>query len=1047
MKKLAFYLSVLFYSIGTVFGSENPPIGCPTIQVTGSPVSCYSGTNGSVNLAITSGSGNYTITWSTGDVNVTTLSSKPAGTYTVNVKDNVSGCTVFGSYVVNQPSAIVLSHTVTNLNCKGVNTGQIDLTVSGGIAPYTYDWNNDGPGFTLNQDLTSIPAGSYNVTVKDNNGCLMPRSMVVTEPAEALQSSATSVNVSCFATSTGSIDLTAWGGTFPYTYVWSTGANSQDISNLSANNYSCLITDFKGCTRTQNVTITQPTAVSASVFPTAVLCNGGSTGSISSNVSGGTPPYNYSWQNSTNLFSTNSSTLSNVEADNYQLTVTDSKGCTTTASGIITEPSKLVLSATSVNVSCNGGTDGSINLLPSGGISPYTFSWTNNVPTLVSVNEDLTNIPAQTYTVIVTDNNGCTETLTRTITEPLLPLTATHTSVNVNCFGNSTGSIDVTPVGGTSPLSFSWTNGATTEDVNNLSANTYGYTITDFKNCSFSGTVVITQPLAPLTSAEVLTNVNCFGESNGAIDFSVFGGTSPYTYAWENSTYLMSNTTQDLTNIPQDAYQVTVTDAKGCILVDNFVITEPPLLTSTISGVDILCFSGTNGSIDLEVAGGTPGYTYSWSNGSSTQDLTNLGVGTYSVDIFDTHNCFTSNEITLTGPADSLTYEFEVEHVKCNNGFDGELTVMINGGTVPYTYLWSNGATTFSAENLIAGDYGFLITDANGCLLSDTLTVTQPDPIVMNEVITPVTCFELSNGVIDISPVGGTAPYQYTWFNSEFALSTQTQDLVNFPSDTFQLEMTDTNGCFYEMFWFIPQPQLLDASFTSDNVNCAGGSDGSILVDVVGGNGSNVFAWSNGATTEDIINVPIGIYDFMVTDSKGCQDSLSVQIFEPEPVGASFLVVPVKCKDQYNGELTAYGNGGTGNYTYTWGIGSTDQYINGLATDNYTIHIEDVLGCSIDTFAFVPKLNEFCIYPPNTFTPNGDDYNDTWVIDNIEVYPDLHFQLFNKWGNLVYESKGLYQPWDGKVGGVTVPSDTYYYLLYLNNADQDKIDGSIIVIR
>ena len=217
MKKLAFYLSILYVSIGAVFGTENPPIGCPTIAVTGSPVSCYSGSNGSVNLSITSGSGTYTINWSSGETGLFLLTNKPAGTYTVNVKDEVSGCTVFGSYVVNQPSAMVLSNTVTNLNCKSVSTGQVDLTVSGGVAPYTYDWNNDGPGFTLNQDLTNIPAGSYNVIVRDNNLCTSNLSMVVTEPAEALQSSETHVNVSCFATSTGSVDLTAWGGTFPYT--------------------------------------------------------------------------------------------------------------------------------------------------------------------------------------------------------------------------------------------------------------------------------------------------------------------------------------------------------------------------------------------------------------------------------------------------------------------------------------------------------------------------------------------------------------------------------------------------------------------------------------------------------------------------------------------------------------------------------------------------------------------------------------------------------------------------------------------------------------
>ncbi len=1046
MKKIALLFSIIQLSISSVFATETPPIGCPTIAVTGQAVTCYAGSDGSVNLTITGLGGPYTINWSSGETNVSSLLGKPAGTYTVNVKDEASGCTVFGAFVVNQPSSIVTSVTSTDVNCKTQSTGQINLSVVGGTGSYTYDWNNNGPGFTDPEDLTNIPAGTYQVIVRDLNNCISNRTVIITEPAEALNSSATSVNVGCFGGSTGSVDLTVFGGTFPYTYVWSNGPNSQDVSGLSANTYSCLITDFKGCNRTQIATISQPTPVSVAVFPSAVLCNGASTGSLSSNASGGTPPYNYSWQNSTNLFSSNSSVLSNVEADNYILTITDSKGCTATSGATVTEPSKLILSATSVNVSCNGGNNGSINLLPSGAVSPYSFSWTNAVPAFVGSSEDLINIIAQTYTVNVTDFNGCTEQLVRTITEPLLPLTATHTSVNVNCFGNNTGSINVTSVGGTSPLNYSWTNGATSEDIINLAAGGYGYTITDAKGCTFSSSAVITQPIAALSSSEIITNVNCFGESNGIIDVSVAGGTVPYAYAWENNDYLMSNTTQDLTNISQNGYQVTITDAKGCLLIDNFIVTEPPLLTTTISGVNILCFGGTNGSVDLQVFGGTPIYTYAWSNGSSTQDLSNLGVGTYSVTVIDAQNCSATNEITLTGPAEALSYTFEVENVKCNNGTDGELSVVINGGTVPYDYLWSNGSITTAAQNLIAGNYGFLITDANGCLLSDTLLVTQPDPIVMNEIITPVTCFGLSNGQVNISPIGGTSPYQYTWYNSTFALSTQTQDLIDFPSDTFQLEMTDTNGCFYERFWFIPQPQLLDATFANDNVNCAGGTDGSILVNVIGGNGSNTFLWSNGQTSEDLINIPIGIYEFMVTDSKGCQDSLSTQIFEPAPVAATFAVVPVICKDQYNGELTAFGNGGTGNYTYDW-VNSSSQYINGLATGFYTITVTDILGCSVDTVAFVPKLSEFCIFPPNAFSPNGDQYNDTWIIDNIEVYPDLHFQLFNKWGNLIYESKGLYEPWNGKVGGVTVPSDTYYYLLYLNNDDQDKIDGSIVVIR
>ncbi len=1048
MKRLTLILFG-FLNVLLVRAEETPPpVGCPTISVTGQAVSCYAGSNGAATVSVVagSGSGNYTYTWSTG-ASSTSISGLTAGTYTVNVKDNVSGCTAFGAYVVNQPSPIVTSETHVDVNCRNMNTGSIDLTVSGGVAPYAYDWNYNGPGYGDPQDLVGRPAGTYTVTVRDANMCTSPRTVIITQPAEVLSRSATSIPVQCNGGNTGSIDLTVWGGTFPYSYSWSNGASSQDISNLNSGNYNCNITDFKGCLTNISVFISQPSPVTGTLTPTNVLCNGGNTGSVLANISGGVAPYDYSWENATTLYSTNTFNLTGIPAGNYQLTVTDNRGCISNYATVVTQPSKLMLSSTKVNVTCNGYSNGSINLTPSGGTSPYSYAWVNQNNTSFGTAQDLNLIPAGTYTVVVTDANNCTETTTVTITEPLLPLTATHTSVNVNCFGNMTGSIDVTPTGGTNPLSYSWTNSASTQDVVSLGAGTYGYTITDANACVFSSSVIITQPAAPLSTTFTTVDVNCYGESNGSIDLSPAGGTSPYAYSWVNSTYQMSLVTQDIVNLPADTYSYVITDNKGCTIAGNVTITQPTLLTSTISGVNILCKGGNNGSVDLTVSGGVVPYTYSWNTAAGTEDLANLVAGPYSVLVTDDHGCTITNQITLTEPNYALSYDSIIKHVKCNNGDDGMISITVAGGTSPYFYDWSNGGTFPTASDLTAGTYSFIVTDNNGCELLDTLVVNEPAPLAMNEVITPVTCYGGKDGIIDVNPTGGTQPYNYTWYNSMYSLSAQTQDLNGYESDTFQLELIDSNNCFYEMFWFIPQPSELAATFSSDNVNCAGGTDGSILVDVTGGNGGYTYNWSSGQTSEDIINVPIGVYDFMVTDSKGCQDSLSVEIFEPLPVSAWFEITPVLCKDQYDGVIITHAGGGTGNYTYSWSNGATVSNIDGLPTDFYTINIEDVIGCTFDTTVFVSKINEFCLFPVNTISPNGDNYNDTWIIDNMEVYPDAEVQMYNKWGNMVWNHKGVYEPWDGRIGGQIAPTEVYYYIIYLNNADGDKINGSLTIIK
>lgn len=1046
MKQLVFILSSIFATSFAYSGSITPPPGCPTILVTGAPVSCYGGTNGSANVAISGTSGPFTITWSTGAVNVNSISGLAAGTYTVNVKDNASGCTVLGAYVVNEPAPFDVTGTVANVNCFGQSTGVIDITVSGATAPYTYDWSSEAG--TLNpQDLDSAAAGNHTVIVKDVKNCTSTKVFTITQPTQALASSLTSTSVSCNGGTNGAIDLTVWGGTFPYAYLWATAQTSQDLTGLGAGSYSVTITDNKGCQTTNSVVINQPNVLSTVMNSNPVLCHGGTTGNVWTVPTGGTAPYSYQWSNSVAVFGFNNDSLSGVRADNYTVVITDSKGCSLSQSVAVSEPSELTLSYTYQNIDCKNASTGSITLNVSGATSPYTYNWTNQTFTSVSTNQNLTNFPAGTYTVVVTDQNLCTKSITQTLTEPSSELLATHTEQMVNCFGQATGSIDLTTSGGTSPYTYAWSNGPTTEDVSNLLAGSYNFLITDANGCTFADGTVITQPLAPLSNTFSVVDVNCFGGSDGSVYLTPAGGTGPYTFAWQNSTYLMSMTTEDVSNLPADSYVFLITDSKGCSLTDTASVAEPLQLVSTISGVNILCKGGNNGSINLTVSGGVLPYNFNWNNGGTSEDLINLYAGTYSVVITDAHNCTTTNQITLTEPAYALDYDSIITHVKCNNGVDGKIAVSISGGTSPYTYLWSNGGTFPEITDLSAGTYTFMVTDFNGCEIGDTLVITEPAPLTMNEVITPVTCFGLTNGTIDVNPTGGTLPYSYTWYNSTFALATQTQDLVNFPSDTFQLEIIDSNNCFYEMFWYLPQPDELIASFTSDDVNCAGGSDGSILVDVVGGNGGNTFLWSNGATTEDVINVPIGIYNFMVTDSKNCKDSLSVQIFEPLPVTAWFDITPVMCKDQYNGIVITHASGGTGNYTYSWSTGASVANITNLPTASYSIHIEDVIGCSFDTTVFVDRVNEFCVYPPNSFTPNDDNYNDTWMIDNMEVYPNIELQVFNKWGNLVYSQKGLYEPWDGKISGEVAPADTYYYILYLNNSDNDKINGSITILK
>jgi gliding motility-associated-like protein len=377
----------------------------PTASV-GSQVNvlCFGASTGSASIAVSGGTSPYTYSWSPSGGSAATASSLAAGTYTVTVTD-ANSLSDTAVVTISQPNALASTLTSsTNVACFGTSTGAIDLSVSGGVGPFTYSWSGPSSFSATTQDLSGLAAGTYSVTVTDANGCTTPRTVTLAQPAAALSATATSTSTTGFGLSNGSATAIPSGGTAPYTYSWSpSGGTAATATGLAAGTYTVTVTDANGCSTQQSVTVAQPAPLIASNNAAAqvnVLCFGASTGSASIAVSGGTSPYTYSWSPSGG----SAATASSLAAGTYTVTVTDSNNLSDTAVVIISEPTSAVTAATAVisDATCLSSTDGSAYVLPSGGVAPYTILWSNG-----SANDSIANLAPGTYSGTITDANGC----------------------------------------------------------------------------------------------------------------------------------------------------------------------------------------------------------------------------------------------------------------------------------------------------------------------------------------------------------------------------------------------------------------------------------------------------------------------------------------------------------------------------------------------------------------------------------------------------------------------------------------------------------------
>ena len=924
----------------------------------GPDISVCNGSTQNITASASSGSPGYSYNWYDAATGGTLLATTQVYTppvlspgmynFFVQVTDAVP-CASTGRdpmlFIVNLNP--VLSLSTTNVSCNGAANGSISSTPSGGTAPYQFSLN--GGSYVSTSTFTGLNPGTYTVTTIDNNSCVSSQyNTSVTEPALLSSTITTSTNVSCNGGSNGSATVSVSGGMPSYIYSWApSGGTGTTASGLTANTYTCTITDANSCTKTQTVTINQPTPlILTTLSSTNVSCNGGSNGAASVNTAtGGTPGYTYDWTPGTPT-GDGTTSVTGLNANSYSCTVTDANSCTALQVFNITEPSPLNGSSSVTNVSCNGGSNGSINTTPSGGTGPYQYSL--NGGGFVGA-PSFSGLVAGNYTVTIRDNNNCTVNITSSITEP----TALSSSVNAtgaSCFGGTDGTITGTGFGGIPPYQYSLNGGAYTVSsaFTGLSAGVYTVVVMDNNGCTTAGnTNTVFEPSQVVASIGTIINVDCFGNNTGSVNVSPSGGVGGYQYSVNGGPYMGPGA---YTGLVAGSYTTTIMDGNGCVSSPQFfTITEPPSLNLVLSSTDVSCNGGNDGTVTGMPSGGTTPYSLSIDGGTTffpASPFTNLTAGTYTVIARDANNCITAGFTVAVNQPAALSFSGTPVDVDCFSNSTGSINVSASGGAVPYFYSLNGGAYSASSSftGLPAGSYTITARDNNNCTTGPTVfTINEPAGLGVSNSSTDVSCNGGSNGSITVTTFGGTPSFLYAINGGSFVAS---PTFTGLSAGSYTLTVQDANGCPGGIIQTISEPSALVASVGSiTNVACNGASTGSVNIITSGGSPDydysiNSGPYGNGPT---FTALSAGSYTVDVRDVMGCNASpVLFNITEPAPLLVNNTGSSIVCGDvPLNISLSA--SGGATPYSFQWVAADNTNTSNESLTPVTTNLVNDII--------------------------------------------------------------------------------------------------------
>ncbi len=1119
-------------STPTIFGFNGTPGAvCITNEVLfvsaeQDSVSCADTPDGGFTVRVSEGTPPYKLQWKEqgapvpgmpfdqdigfpgGSVSIDTL---PSGTYEVYIEDSNTPVPNFDTILVEvlgPPSIGVSLSTLNRPSCFNSSDGalQVEVDTNGIVVNnptefFDFRWNVPGADGPV---LDSIPSGTYSVTVTSKaNDCfeVAQNSLSMPPPIDVTPNVTVA---SCSGIADGEVTLTVTGGTSAsgdYTIDWpgnlgSDVANTSTRSNLTPGEYCVTITDDSGCQLEECIDVGASKTLSVDGPITDVTCNGGTDGAlfVTGNTDGASPetPYSFSWDGPIPLAPTNTNTtseLENLPAGAYTVTMTDAgpAGCQVVDSFMVQQPEPISIRIVDrQDESCNVGNDGAASLVITGGTGPYDFAWSNGVTDSIA-----TGLSAGTYSVTVEDVNNCIDSMDVTIFEPTPPQIATIQNDTLNCPTDTDGSLTVEATPGNAPItSIEWNTGATTETITGLSPGRYTVTVTAQDQCSSidSGFVIAPDPLQ--LDSVTTTSPTCAGGSNGNITVFVQGGTEPLTYSWAgNGTTGSQEDFNLIAGLAAGTYDITVEDGGGCGSIElSATVNDPPTIEITFTDtVAVSCFEGVCDGQAMAMAGYSDGsggsFDFRWESGEEflgvqQSQAVQLCAGQQELTVSDGDGCFTVDSVDIPSPPEILV-DVDVEPVSCNSLSDGSVTLAASGGAGSFTYEWQTlGATGPSQQNLPAGNYSALITDANGCTKTQAVELTEPAPLQLSldtERTRNATCGNDTDGVFavtvnDTSAINPLGAAPFAWSNGIAEPSSDFAEGLG--AGTYSVTVTDVKGCQDSLMHTLEAPDPIEAVIPQPQEPRCFGESTILFVDTVfGGNGMGLSDYTYSINQNGLdfaIDQPATVFAgqqvVTITDPLGCTLTDTLQIDQPEELSVTFASDEIVLELGDSVQLDPIITSSLPVDSFGW-FPTTDlrppnvqnPIVDPLESQEYELMISDINGCTASGSIFVRIDRNRNIYIPNVFSPNGDAQNEEFRIFACKGVEEIvTARIFDRWGNLVAQVDNLLPVcdggtilWDGTWQAEDAGAGVFVYMIQVKFLDGQELTyrGDLTLLR